>query len=87
MVYLGQPNGVKGYLFMRLHNNMLFTAATALFDEQMFPKCPEGKKGGHTELGEEQPNNDSNGHNNGDNNIPPEDDDDDLFPSHPSQPF
>jgi hypothetical protein len=40
MVFLGYPDGVKGYLFMRLHNNSLFTGATALFDESLFPKCP-----------------------------------------------
>jgi len=39
MIFLGYPDGVKGYLFMRLHNNSLFTAATALFDERLMPKC------------------------------------------------
>jgi len=28
---------------MRTPNNVLFTGATALFDEKLFPKCPEGK--------------------------------------------
>jgi hypothetical protein len=41
MVFLGYPDGVKGYLFMRLHNNSLFTGATALFDEGVYPKCPK----------------------------------------------
>ena len=38
MTYLGVPEGVKGYLFMR-PNNTLFNAGTAQFIENMFPKC------------------------------------------------
>jgi len=44
MVFLGFPAGTKGFLFMRLHNNSLFTGATATFDEAMFPKCPKQTK-------------------------------------------
>jgi len=39
MIFLGYPQGVKGYLFMRLPNNILFTGTTAIFDEDMMPKC------------------------------------------------
>ena len=41
MTFLGYPEGVKGFLFMRSPNNTLFTSATALFDESVFPKCPD----------------------------------------------
>ena len=38
MVYLGITEGMKGYRFM--HNgNVIFHAAQALFDEELFPKC------------------------------------------------
>jgi len=52
MIFLGYPDDVKGYVFMRLHNNSLFTAATVLFDEAMFPKCPDLKCRGFTPVGE-----------------------------------
>ena len=52
MIFLGYSDGVKGYLFLQLHNNSLFTAATALFDEAMFPKCPDLKRRGFTPVGE-----------------------------------
>ena len=38
MIHLGFVEGIKGYRFMR-PNNQLFTATTALFDEETFPKC------------------------------------------------
>ena len=80
MTFIGYSDGVKGYLFMRSLNNVVFTAVKALFDETMFPKCPEMQQRGFTPIGD-QPSNDS--------NIPPEDDghnnsdadDNDLFPS------
>ena len=86
MIFLGYPEGIKGYLFMRAPNNVLFTAATATFDETYFPKCPDAKHPrGPTQTGEEpDPSND-------DGNIPNEgDDDDDIFrpptpPNHTSQ--
>ena len=52
MIFLGYPDGVKGYLFMRIHNNTLFTGATALFNETLFPKCPLSKSRGFTLVGE-----------------------------------
>ncbi len=39
IVYLGIAEGIKGHHFMHTANNQLFTAATALFDENLFPKC------------------------------------------------
>ena len=41
MTFLSYPQGTKGYLFMRGANNVLFTAVQALFDETLFPKCPD----------------------------------------------
>ena len=41
MTFLGYPQGTKGYLFMRGPNNMLFMAVQALFNETLFPKCPD----------------------------------------------
>ena len=40
MTYLGTAPGGKGWIFMRTPNNIVFTAAQAIFDESMFPKCP-----------------------------------------------
>ena len=79
MTFIGFADGIKGYLFMRSPNNVVFTAVKALFDENMFPKCPEMKQQGYTPIGEEPDIDDSNipleddGHNNSDV-------DDDLFP-------
>jgi hypothetical protein len=39
MIFLGYLDGVKGYLFMRFPNNSLFKGTTAIFDEEMMPKC------------------------------------------------
>ena len=44
MIFLGYPNGVKGYLFMRLPYNTLFKGTTAVFDEGMMPKCTKTVK-------------------------------------------
>ena len=80
MIFIGFADGVKGYLFMRNPNNIVFTAVKALFDKNMFPKCPEMKRRGSTPIGDEPDNFD-------DCNIPLEDDghnnsdvDNDLFP-------
>ena len=43
MTYLGTALGGKGWIFMRAPNNIVFTAAQAIFDESMFPKCPVSK--------------------------------------------
>jgi len=76
MVFLGFPAGTKGFLFMRLHNNSLFTGATATFDEAMFPKCPKQNKNEVTPLGDKIPTDNEEPH------IPLEDDGDDDFPPH-----
>ena len=45
MVYLGVGAGNHNYKFMRMPNNVIFTAMQALFDEHMFLKCsPEQKR-------------------------------------------
>jgi hypothetical protein len=41
MTFIEYPQGVKGYLFMRSLNNVLFTAVQALFYETLYLKCPE----------------------------------------------
>ena len=41
MTSLGYPQRTKGYLFMRGLNNVLFTAVQAIFNETLFPKCPD----------------------------------------------
>ena len=81
MMFISYSDGIKGYLFMRSPNNVVFTTVKALFDETMFPKCPEMQQQGFTPIGD-QPSDDS--------NIPPEvdghnnsDADDDLFPPAP----
>jgi hypothetical protein len=40
MTFIGLVEGIKGYIFMRSPNNIVFTAIQALFDETLFPKCP-----------------------------------------------
>jgi len=45
MISLRYKEGVKGFLFMHTTNNVLFTGATALFDEKLFPKCSACKLG------------------------------------------
>ncbi|PIL37704.1 hypothetical protein GSI_01398 [Ganoderma sinense ZZ0214-1] len=44
MIYLGVGAGNHNHKFMRLPNNVIFTAAQALFDESLFPKCSHEKK-------------------------------------------
>ena len=38
MIYLGVEPGIKGYKFMRTHNNTIFIGTTALFIEDFFPR-------------------------------------------------
>ncbi|KAF8626438.1 hypothetical protein AX17_006558, partial [Amanita inopinata Kibby_2008] len=40
MVYLGRPEGTKGWLFMK-QNNSIFISTTAVFDESWFPRCKD----------------------------------------------
>ena len=81
MVFLGYPEGMKGYLFMRFHNNSLFRGATAVFDETYFPKCPgaQPQRGGVRAGDEPPPPSDR-----GDDNISPEGGDDDDFVHRPN---
>ena len=51
MIFLGYPQGTKGYLFMRGPNNVLFMAVQALFDETLFPKCPDMHRPRYTPVG------------------------------------
>ena len=44
MTFIGHSEGTKGYIFMRSPNNVVFTAVKALFDEQLFPKCPDMRR-------------------------------------------
>jgi hypothetical protein len=52
MVYIGHTEGVKAYTFIHLSKNTVYTGATALFDEALFPKCSASKKHGFTRLQE-----------------------------------
>ncbi|KAL1657516.1 hypothetical protein GGF50DRAFT_11566, partial [Schizophyllum commune] len=54
MTYLGIPDGVKGYLFMR-SNTSLFVATQAMFDEEVFPRCPDSdsNRRQHVPVGDE----------------------------------
>ena len=65
MTFLGYPQGTKGYLFIRGLNNVLFTAVQALFNETLFPKCPDMRCPGYSPVA---PVNTQ-----GEYNIPPED--------------
>jgi hypothetical protein len=46
MVYLGHTEGIKGYRFICLKNNVIYYSTTALFHEEEFPKCTTQKKHG-----------------------------------------
>ena len=48
MTFLSYTDGTKGFKFMRKPNNIIFHAVTALFDEYMFPHCPDNISPGHT---------------------------------------
>ena len=50
MIFLGYKESENNLLFMRQPNNVLFTAATATFDEKLFPKCKNDKTPGSTNL-------------------------------------
>ncbi len=79
MIFLGYTDGVKGYLFMRLPNNVLFKGTTAIFDEEMMPKCPKVVKQHFTLVGDKLPSTE-------DLPVPEEAGDDDDFPRHPQSP-
>ena len=54
MIYLGVAEGVKGHKFMRLPNNVIFIGVTAIFDEEMFPKCPDQRRRHSTRAGQDR---------------------------------
>jgi hypothetical protein len=66
MTFIGYPQGIKGYLFMRSPSNVLFTAVQALFDETLYPKCPDMHCPGYTPA-PDQPDGEQ-----GEYNIPPD---------------
>jgi hypothetical protein len=51
MTFIGLSEGTKGYIFMKSPNNNVFTAVQALFDETLFPKCPNMCHLGYTPVG------------------------------------
>jgi hypothetical protein len=51
MTFIGLVEGTKDYIFMRSPNNIVFTAIQALFDETLFPKCPNMHCPGYTPVG------------------------------------
>jgi hypothetical protein len=52
MVYLGHTEGIKACTFMQLSNNTIYTSATTLFNETLFPKCKKSSLKGTTHLNE-----------------------------------
>ncbi|TFK37113.1 hypothetical protein BDQ12DRAFT_753808 [Crucibulum laeve] len=42
MTFIGFTDGIKGYKFIS-HKNQIFHAGTALFNEELFPRCPDSK--------------------------------------------
>jgi Reverse transcriptase (RNA-dependent DNA polymerase) len=67
MTFIGYPQGIKGYLFMRSPNNVLFTVVQALFDKTLYLKCPDMHCPGYTPA-PDQPDGEQ-----GEYNIPPDD--------------
>ncbi|KDR83045.1 hypothetical protein GALMADRAFT_16745, partial [Galerina marginata CBS 339.88] len=43
MIFLGYRGHHSNMIFMRSPRNVIFTSATALFDEKLFPKCAKDK--------------------------------------------
>ena len=43
MTFIGFTSGVKGWKFMR-NTNTIFHATKAVFDENMYPRCPDGSR-------------------------------------------
>src|SRR6267378_7769231 len=44
MIFIGYQQHHSNMIFMCSLNNVIFTAATALFDKHLFPKCPTKSK-------------------------------------------
>ena len=43
MTFIGFTGGVKGWKFMR-NTNAIFHATKAVFNENMYPRCPDGSR-------------------------------------------
>ena len=67
MIFLGYTSGTKGFKFMQKPNNVIFHGVTAMFDEHMFPSCPDNISPGSTRIRANCPGTEL--------NIPPEDGD------------
>ena len=50
ITFIGYPQGTKGWMFMRGPNNVIFTVTQALFNETLFPKCPDMCRPGYTPI-------------------------------------
>src|SRR5271154_3837660 len=68
MTFIGYSEGTKGYIFMRSPNNIVYTAVKALFDETLFPKCPDMRRSGFIPLDQPVPTDNADEY-----NTPPED--------------
>ena len=55
MIFLSYTSGTKGFKFMRKPNNVIFHGVTAMFDEHMFPSCPDNISPGSTCIGDNYP--------------------------------
>ena len=78
VTFIGYTDGTKGFKFIRKPNNVIYHATTALFDEYVFPFCPDMKSPGHTRIGANYPH---------EFNIPSEDGDDDGGAAPPLPPI
>ena len=56
MTFLNYTSGTKGFKFMRKPNNVIFHAVMAMFDEHMFPSCPDNISPGSMHIGANHPN-------------------------------
>jgi hypothetical protein len=83
MIFLGFKPGMKGFRFMRLPNNIIFMGATAIFDENLFPKCEKPSIPDVTTIPEALPDNvsvhDPSEDPPSNSNIPSEDNDNPYF--------
>ena len=51
MTFLSYTSGMKGFKFMWKPNNVIFHSVTTMFDEHMFPSCPDNISLGSTCIG------------------------------------
>ena len=90
MVYLGWPVSYKGFSFYQLTNEQIFIGTMAVFDETLFPHCPDGKQQFFTEIDDRlpfekrYPDDSSSDENNFGDHLPfPSENDGDAPPSSP----